>query len=229
MGADMGGTGAGPRDDGLRIVVNRDFHSNTYLLKTGQGNACVVIDPGLDREAIEQALSASGWRPEAVLCTHGHFDHVGGAALLQQAFKVPVHLRGADLKLARQSNFLMAAFKIKQRIELPEFSLVKEGDAPITCGARSFTYHALPGHTPGSAGIAVGDMLFSGDTLYARKTALSRMPGEDHAVLRASLAGLFGWVDGSVRVLPGHGGSATIEEIHRDNHALREFMAEASV
>jgi len=219
--------GPWPRDE-IRSVVNRDFHSNTYFLKTGQGNACVVIDPGLDREAIEADLAASGWQPEAVLCTHGHFDHVGGTAWMQQAYALPVYLRDADLKIAKQSNFLMAVFKIKQRIALPEFTLVKEGDAPVAIGSRSFTYHPLPGHTPGSAGIAVDDLLFSGDTLYARKTALSRMPGEDHAVLRASLSGLFGWVDGSTRVLPGHGGSATIDEIHAHNEPLRAFMAEVA-
>jgi hydroxyacylglutathione hydrolase len=214
-----------PRD-GLRCVVNRDFRSNTYLLRTGDGAGCVVIDPGLDREAIENELAASGWQPEAVLCTHGHFDHVGGTAWLQQAFQLPVYLRQADQKTAGQSNFLMAALKIKHRIELPEFSWVNEGDAPVQCGGRSFAFHSLPGHTPGSAGIAVDDLLFSGDTLYARKIALSRLPGEDHAKLRDSLKRLFGWVQGHIRVLPGHGGSATIDEIYRDNHALREFMDE---
>ena len=213
----------------LRTIVNADFHSNTYLLKNRSGSGCVVIDPGLDREAIAQDLATCGWRPDAVLCTHGHFDHVGSAAWLQRAYHVPVHLHAADLKLAKQSNFLMAVFKLKQRIELPDFQLVNDRSAPITCGGRTFTFHALPGHTPGSTGIAVDDLFFSGDSLYARKTALSRLPGEDHALLRASLARLFGWVGGSVHVLPGHGGSATIDEIHLHNEPLRAFMAEAVV
>jgi len=216
--------GVWPRNT-LRSIVNRDFQSNTYLLQTGQSNACVVIDPGLDSEAIAQELEITGWQPAAILCTHGHFDHVGGAAWLQKAFQVPVYLPEDDLKIARQSNFLMAAFKIAQRIELPDFSLIKDGNTSLACDGRLFTYHALPGHTPGSAGIVVDDLLFSGDTLYARKTALSRMPGEDHALLRASLAHLFSWVDGAVRVLPGHGGSATIDEIHAHNEPLRAFMA----
>ena len=72
------------------------------------------------------------------------------------------------------------------------------------------------------------DLLFSGDTLYARKTALSRMPGEDHAMLRASLVHLFSWIGNGVRVLPGHGGSAPIDEIQRYNEPLRTFMAEVA-
>ena len=96
----MSESGAWPRWC-VRTIVNRDFHSNTYLLATGQGSDCVVIDPGLDRDAIAKDLAECGWRPKAVLCTHGHFDHVGSAAWLQASFDVPVHLLGSDLKLAR--------------------------------------------------------------------------------------------------------------------------------
>jgi glyoxylase-like metal-dependent hydrolase (beta-lactamase superfamily II) len=215
------------------VVLNRDFRSNTYLVKTpcdgddgsSAGTGCVVVDPGLDHEALEAELAACAWRPIAVVCTHGHFDHVGGAAWLQQRYGIPVYLPESDLKTARLSNFLLAALKLNRRIELPAFSLVPTGAAPIELGGLSFTFHPLPGHTPGSCALALGDLLFSGDSLYAHQTALSRMPGEDHALLRRSLRGLFSWVEPTVRVLPGHGSSATVAEILEHNLALREFMA----
>ena len=213
----------GPQDD-VHTIVNKDFRSNTYLLKTGPGTQCVVVDPGLDRQAIEQAIDTSGWQPVAVLCTHGHFDHVGSTAWMQSRYQVPVYLCAPDLKLAKMSNFLMAAFKLEQRIELPDFQLIAGGDS-VLCGDKSFTFHALPGHTPGSAGIAVDGLLFSGDSLYARKTALSQLPGEDHAMLRRSLTHLFSWIQGNVLVFPGHGGSATIDDIRSHNEELRAFMA----
>lgn len=214
----------------LLRVTNADLHSNTYLLADSDtpapGSACVIVDAGLDRAALEAALAACAWKPTAVLCTHGHFDHVGGAAWLQQTFQIPVYLQAQDLKLAKLSNFMMAAFKLKTRIALPEFSLLKEPASSLTLGAREFSFHPLPGHTPGGVGIATGQLLFSGDSLYARRTALSKLPGEDHAQLRSSLQWLFSWIDAQVLVLPGHGGAATIADIHTSNEALRAFMAE---
>ncbi|MCV2357238.1 MBL fold metallo-hydrolase [Paucibacter sp. B2R-40] len=214
----------------LLRITNADFHSNTYLLASahvppGQGLDCVIVDPGLDRAGLEAAIAASGWRPVAVLCTHGHFDHVGGTAWLQQAYGLPVYLSAADLKQAKLSNFLMAAFKLKARIALPEFSLVQDGDAALALIGRHFSFHPLPGHTPGSAAILVDGLMFSGDSLYARRTALSKLPGEDHEQLRRSLRDLFAWIAGDVLVLPGHGGSATIDEIHAHNEELRAFMS----
>ena len=212
----------------LKRITNHELHSNTYLLADPQqSGACVVVDPGLDRERVEGAIADSGWRPVAVLCTHGHFDHVGSTAALQERFGVPVYLRAQDQKTAKLSNFLMAAFKIKARIALPEFTLLADDGASVDVAGRHFTFHALPGHTPGSAGILVDGLLFSGDSLYARRTALSKLPGEDHDQLRASLKALFAWIPGDTLVLPGHGGTATIDQIHAGNEELRAFMAAA--
>ena len=212
------------RED-LVTVLNGTFKSNSYLLRGADGEQCVVIDPGLDREAIEAALAKAGWRPSAVICTHGHFDHVGGAAWLQKLYSLPVFLHAADFKLARMSNFLLTAFKMSERIELPEFTPVGDDGATHQFAGLSFRSHALPGHTPGSVGLMAGDLLFTGDSLYARRIALSKLPGEDHDRLRKSLRHLFSWVDSGVHVLPGHGGNATIAEIHEHNTELQQFMA----
>lgn len=143
---------------------------------------------------------------------------------MQQTYGIAVYLPRADIKLAKMSNFLMAAFKLKSRISLPDFSLLDDDGPIVDVAGRSFTYHALPGHTPGSAGIAVDGLLFSGDSLYAHHTGLSKLPGEDHERLRQSLRHLFSWIADDVLVLPGHGVAATVHDISANNAELRTFL-----
>jgi hydroxyacylglutathione hydrolase len=218
------------RGGALWRVPNGPLQTNVYLLAApggiDPGSPCVVVDPGLDHALLEQLLQELGWLPQAVLCTHGHFDHVGGCAWLQARYGIPVYLPAADLRTAKLSNFMMAAFKMPGKVILPTFSLVQSDTPPIEAAGRCFDFRPLPGHTPGSSGILVDGLLFSGDALYARRTALSRLPGEDHDQLRASLLALFAWADDTLLVLPGHGGTATLGDIQLHNTALRAFMAE---
>lgn len=212
--------------DSLRIVANQGFSSNTYLLSSETPGCCVVIDPGLDSDSLNQALLDADLTPEAVLCTHGHFDHLGGAAEIQSRYNVPVYLQSADFRTAKMSNFLMAAFKIDKRIKLPDFQLVDDEDSSLELAGRSFLLHSVPGHTPGSTAIEVDGLLFSGDSLYATRIALSQLPGEDSQTLRRSLRRLFARVRSDLTVLPGHGRSASLNAILDRNHALRDFMAQ---
>lgn len=216
-------------DDSLLRIINSQHHSNTFLLAGSENGVtrreCVIIDPGLDRARIVQGLSATQWQPIAVLCTHGHFDHIGNAGWLQTQYGIPVYMRLADLKQAKMANFMMAAFKLRERIDLPEFTLIDSQTSRLFILEREFIFHPLPGHTEGSAGITVNNLLFSGDTLFARRTALSRLPGENHAQLADSLRWLFSWIDPETLVLPGHGECARIDEIRTHNLELKHLLA----
>ena len=89
-------------------VTNGVFPSNCYVVPTGADGRCVLVDPGLGGEAIEQALSLAGLSPVAVVCTHGHFDHAGSAARFHR-LGCPVYLHEPDLKTLRSSNIVSAA------------------------------------------------------------------------------------------------------------------------
>jgi len=200
------------------------FSSNSYLVGLDDANTCVVIDPGLDGMAVESALTAIKLRPVAIMCTHGHFDHIGSAADLQQKYACPVYLNSKDIKTLKMSNFLLMALKIDARIEVPEVTLVDCDSALIKVGGRIFAFHATPGHTPGSCVIQADKSLFTGDTLYARGVGLSKLPGEQADLLRHSIQSLWGNFTADTYIHPGHGESASLGWVRENNTALQRFL-----
>lgn len=204
-------------------VNSGSFPSNSYLCKSDASAACVVIDPCLDFDAMQQEFELCGCAPEMVFCTHGHFDHVGCSAEIQDRYGCPVYLHEADLKVMKASNFLLKAFRIPHQIRQPSITAVSTG-FQMMIGNQLLRYHHTPGHTAGSCIIEFGDALFTGDTLYAKGVGLSRLPGEDPDQLRESVLGIWELLTEDRTVFPGHGGSATGSAVRVENHALLKFL-----
>lgn len=208
--------------DGVWSVTAGSFPANSYIVATDVPGGAVLIDAGLDAKPIDAAFGELALQPAYVLCTHGHFDHVGSASFFQNKYGAPVHLHHADRKTAAMCNFLLAATKLPDRIALPDFTFVDDGFA-LALGDRTATYASTPGHTPGSCAIRIADDLFSGDTLYARGLGLSKLPGERPEELRHSIKGLWDDLDGLI-VHPGHGRSAAGTDIKTNNAELLAFL-----
>lgn len=208
----------------IRVVTNGVFASNCYLCMIDVPGECFIVDPGLDAAPIEAALAEHHVSPRAVLCTHGHFDHAGTAAHFQKRYGCPVYLHERDLKTLRSSNFLLMAFKIPTRMQMPEVLPVTDSDPQVRIGGETVRYHAVPGHTPGSCAIEYAESLFTGDTLYSRGVGLSKLPGEDAVELRRSILAVWDRFADETIVRPGHGESATFGWIKQNNLALQGFL-----
>lgn len=212
--------------EGVRTwkVVNRDFLSNTYICTTANAGECFLVDPGLDADVIDTALAKLALKPRNVFCTHGHFDHTGSAAYFQQKYAAQVFLHPADVKTMKASNFLLMAFGIPQRIQLPVLEPGVADGFSLKVDGETLRYHTTPGHTPGSCMLEIGDAVFSGDSLYCRGLGLSRLPGEDSNQLRTSLRAVRDRFRSEAVTYPGHGGSATWGWIWESNRELRQFV-----
>jgi glyoxylase-like metal-dependent hydrolase (beta-lactamase superfamily II) len=208
--------------DGVWVVTAGAFSSNSYICALDAPGQAILIDAGLDPQAIEDALVGLGLEVSNVFCTHGHFDHLGGAAFFSAKYGAPVHLHASDLPTAQRNNFLLMAMGLPDRITLPEVELVEDGQAYDFHG-RLLTFRHCPGHTPGSCVIEFGRDMFSGDSIYARGVGLSKLPGERPDQLRASIRTLWDRLDDFV-VHPGHGPSAPGATVKEDNLALRKFL-----
>jgi hydroxyacylglutathione hydrolase len=215
---------AAPREvgDGIWCVTAGAYPSNCYIVADDTPGGAVLIDAGMDALPIEAALETLGLQPSAIFCTHGHFDHIGGAAHFQRKFDLSVYLHVADQKVARSSNMLLLMLGMPQRISLPKFTLIEDGFAATLRGCQ-LVYSNTPGHTPGSCTMAFGDALFTGDTLYARNMGPAPTPGEKPDQLRASVLAMWNGLDG-VTVHPGHGPSAPGRDVRLRNMAVRAFL-----
>ncbi|MDB5408029.1 MAG: beta-lactamase domain protein [Rhodospirillales bacterium] len=210
--------------DDIQLVTGGVFPSNAYICTAPIPGGCFLVDPGINEPEIDRQLTMRGLRPGYVLCTHGHFDHAGGAAYFQEKYGCPVLLHAADMRTLRSSNFLLMAIKIPRRITQPQVTEIDGASFTLRVGDVPVRFRHAPGHTPGSCVIEYGNAVFAGDTLYRRGIGLSRLPGEDVDTLRASILDLWDTLPNHRMIYPGHGSAATFGEIRAGNEALLEFL-----
>lgn len=183
------------------------FEVNCSLLEN-EGKA-LIIDPGQEADRIIAALENKGWEPEAILLTHGHFDHINGIpGLLERFPDLPVYVSEEDAKvMSHPMNSLP-----------PEYSPVTVPSKNLKTDLRNFsflTFHfsfiPTPGHTPGGVCYFFPQekLLLSGDTLFAGSIGRTDLPGGDMATLMRSLDSLRSLPEDTV-VIPGHGMTTTI-------------------
>ena len=210
--------------DDIQVVTGGVFPSNSYICTDPVTGSCFIVDPGLNEAAVDLELTMRGLRPAAVLCTHGHFDHAGGAAYFQEKYGCPVLLHTADMRTLKSSNFLLMALKIPWRISLPRITEIEGVDTSVPVGDVLVRFRHAPGHTPGGCVIEFRNAVFTGDTLYRRGIGLSKLPGGDADTLRSSILALWDTLPLDAVIYPGHGPAGTFGEIRDGNEALVEFL-----
>ena len=183
------------------------FEVNCSLLEN-EGKA-LIVDPGQEADRIIDALENKGWEPEAILLTHGHFDHINGIpGLLARFPDLPVYVSEEDAEvMSHPMNTLP-----------PEYFPVTVPAKNLKTDLRNFsflTFHfsfiPTPGHTPGGVCYFFPQekLLLSGDTLFAGSIGRTDLPGGDMATLMRSLDSLRSLPEDTV-VIPGHGMTTTI-------------------
>lgn len=197
----------------FHIVGPAPLCTNTFLLVTDAGHA-VAIDPAADASLYEQALEQTGAKLTHILCTHGHYDHVGAVKQLKEKWDCKVYLDPADAK--GNSSLPMTE---------SDSGYVDGGE--IKVDELTFKTWHTPGHTPGSWVILCGDMFFTGDTLFHGSIGRTDLPGGSMMQMEESLQKLLELpVPDKARVLPGHEAFSTMADEKRHNYYLREFMEE---
>lgn len=190
--------------------------TNCYILIDEETKQAAVIDPGEDAPRILAVLREEAVQVEYILLTHGHYDHTTAVPELHRALPgTKIYIHQADANGAGSRLFPLAS-------QVEDLLLYGEGDT-LTLGGLTIEVLHTPGHSPGSVTLKVGDVLFSGDTLFAGSCGRTDLQGGSYDQMMASLKRL-GELEGDFRVLPGHNTPSTLDREREYNSFVREAM-----
>lgn len=185
------------------------YQTNCYMIWAEESDKCVVIDPGYDADTVLDQAKEQGKTIEAILLTHGHFDHVGAVRDIAAETDCAVYICPEDLSMPPQ---LTAG-------PLYYTHTYGEGDV-LQLAGLSIRVIQTPGHTRGSVCLITGDAMFSGDTLFEGSCGRTDLPGGDWAVILQSLKRLKEMTK-DYKVYPGHGCATTLADEQKYNPYMR--------
>lgn len=203
-----------------RVVVG-GLDTNCYLVAAQDGSAAIV-DPGRSADKIVAAINEHGLKPQYILLTHGHFDHIGAVEDLKKLYGVPVYVHPADGEMLTDPNKFTKMHANIPPVEGGADRFYDDGDT-IPLGGSEIKVMHTPGHTPGSVTLIAGRMLLTGDTLFEGDIGRTDFPGGDKRAMGKSLRKI-GMLDGDYTVLPGHDVESTLETERKNNPYLRNAL-----
>lgn len=192
---------------GAAIIPVTPFQQNCTLLWCEATRKAVVVDPGGDVPEILAAIEKTNVEVGAIWLTHGHIDHVGGAADLRDALKVEV------IGPHRDDQFLLdnvvnsgRSFGIDGVRDVTPDRWLADGDS-VSIGELRFQILHCPGHSPGSVVFFNDAMRFAfvGDVLFAGSVGRTDLPGGSHATLIQSITQKLLPLGDDVGFICGHG------------------------
>jgi len=184
----------------LRRIVVGPYQSNCYILGCKRTRKGLVIDPGEEVFRIVKTIAETGLKIRYILITHGHIDHVGGAAELKKITGAPVFIHALD----------------SPGLGFPPDGQAREGE-DFKIGSYTIKVLHTPGHSPGGVCYHAPGAVFTGDTLFAGSIGRTDFPGGDYQRLIEGVREKIFALDGSLRAYPGHGPASTIDRERRTN------------
>jgi glyoxylase-like metal-dependent hydrolase (beta-lactamase superfamily II) len=215
-----------PESVQIHTIVSLPFEENTYIVWRPPLREALVIDPGLEPEAILDFLSEQSLTPAAILNTHGHADHIAGNAALKEAFPAaPLIIGEGDAPMLTNADANLSAPFGFEIVSPTADRLVREGEVVEAAGLRLEVLE-IPGHSPGHVVLVLREapcIVFGGDVLFRGGIGRTDFPGGSHSKLLEGIRTKLFTLPPTTVVYPGHGPVTTVGYEKRSNPFVGEW------
>lgn len=207
------------------MIVNKitvgPLEENCFLISDKETKDAIIIDPGDEPDRIFDLIKKHGFKINAIVCTHAHFDHVSAIGDIKKETDAKVLIHQEDTELYEKVKD-QAAFWGYDVNDMPKpDAFLNEGD-DVQVGNLKFKVMHTPGHSPGGICLYGEGTIFTGDTLFHGSVGRTDLHGSDILKLKKSFKRLIGLPE-DTKVFSGHGSETTIGQEKRDNFFNKEL------
>ena len=194
------------------------FQTNAYFYINEENDHGCLIDPGAQPQLLMQIAQNHGWKIDAILLTHGHFDHTGAVDTLTKALNIPfyIHVRGPEYL---QNDELNLASQHGRHIQIDQKPhLLHDGDClKLRQSGIVFNILYTPGHSFDSVTYldAKNQLAFVGDVLYNDGPGIWQFPGRNEQTLKAVIREKIETLPTATHCLVGHTAPMTIKQVQQ--------------
>lgn len=205
----------------LRVVESEPFAENSYVVWAEGEREAFVIDPGFEPELILDVLRREKLRLAAIVCTHGHVDHIAGNRAMKAAFpEAPILIGHGDAPMLTDPDLNRSRPYGFDVISPPADRLVTDNEK-LTIAGISLEVREIPGHSPGHVVFVIHDtepkIVLGGDVLFSGSVGRTDFPGGSFPLLRYGIHAKLWPLPDETKVFPGHGPATTIGKEKRTN------------
>lgn len=201
------------------------FQENTYVLYNSS-KQCWIIDPGCyfdeEKRMLKDFILSNNLKPERLLLTHCHLDHVFGCSFVQSEFGVLPEYHLADEPTLELAPVSAKLYGVNGFEAVPESSLRIDVSRILSLGEDEFEVRFCPGHSPGHVVLVQKNQKFviGGDVLFRESIGRTDLPGGNHAQLIKSIEQQLFTLPDDFVVYSGHGPKTSIGHEKRCNPFL---------